>query len=151
MPGWYGQMEYYDWGAWLKYIVHGVNHSENEIECDPQTRARCNIAPNGSAQITRSHVKKGITGARPERFYDRGEIGEVKIEEVQEPEINAGEKRKERVEQKEVFFVPRRRRRRRRLPSFKNVEEERIEQVVVNGHLESGAFFINRGETSEVV
>ena len=79
MPAGYGQMEYYDWGAWLKYIVHGVNHSENEIECDPSANT-CTLQHCSKWQCTdyTKPCQEGIAGCtHPKDFMTEAKLGRL--------------------------------------------------------------------------
>jgi len=79
MPAGYGQTEYYDWGAWLKYIVHGVEHSENQIECDPSANT-CTLQHCSKWQCTdyTKPCQEGITGCtHPKDFMSEAKLGRL--------------------------------------------------------------------------
>ena len=79
MPAGYGQTEYYDWGAWLKYIVHGVEHAENQIECDPSANT-CTLQHCSKWQCTdyTKPCQEGITGCtHPKDFMSEAKLGRL--------------------------------------------------------------------------
>jgi len=38
----HSQTKYFDWGAWIKWIIHGPDHKEQQIECD-KAAATCTL------------------------------------------------------------------------------------------------------------
>ena len=83
MPAGYSEMKYYDWGALIKWIVHGPKHEENEIECDPSAQT-CTLQHCTKWQCTdyTKPCQEGIEGCTKTSDYmseaKLGRLGTVK-------------------------------------------------------------------------
>ena len=105
MPAGYGQTEYYDWGAWLKYIVHGGEHAENQIECDPSANT-CTLQHCSKWQCTdyTKPCQEGITGCtHPKDFMSEAKLGRLgTVKRYKNPKSMPARREKREWEPKEV-------------------------------------------------
>ena len=52
-------MNYVDWGGWLKWLIHGPDHTTTEIECDAIARdVHFAKMRGGNARIIRCRARK---------------------------------------------------------------------------------------------
>ena len=62
------KMNYVDWGGWLKWLIHGPDHTTTEIECDAAAQT-CTLqkCEGGNARIIRCRARKAGEDVRPRK------------------------------------------------------------------------------------